>query len=150
MFATAITSFKFTRGILAGEPIPVYNRGEMVRDFTYVDDIVEGVMRVTDRPAASDPDWNPRMPTPASSRAPYRVYNIGNSRPVKLMRYIEVLEECLQRKAVLDLLPMQPGDVPATTADVSALTKATGFAPSTPVETGIARFAEWYREYYKV
>ena len=142
--------FKFTRGILAGEAIPVFNRGEMVRDFTYVDDIVQGVMRVTDRPAASDPDWDPAAPSPASSRAPYRVYNIGNSRPVKLMRYIELLEECLGRKALLDLLPMQPGDVPATTADVSALAKATGFAPSTPVETGIARFVEWYRAYYKV
>jgi len=142
--------FKFTRGILAGEAIPVFNRGEMVRDFTYVDDIVQGVMRVTDRPAAPDPGWKPEAPSPGSSRAPYRVYNIGNNRPVKLMRYIEVLEECLGRKAILDLMPMQPGDVPATTADVSALTRATGFAPSTTVETGIARFVEWYREYYKV
>ncbi len=142
--------FKFTRGILAGEPIPVFNRGEMVRDFTYIDDIVEGIARVIDQPAAPDPGWKPETPAPASSRAPYRVYNIGNNQPVKLMRYIEVLEQCLGRKAVLDLLPMQPGDVPATTADVSALAKAVGFAPSTPVETGVARFVKWYRDYYRI
>jgi len=142
--------FKFTRGILAGEPIPVYNRGEMVRDFTYVDDIVEGIVRVIDQPAAPDPSWKPEAPAPASSRAPYRVYNIGNNRPVKLMRYIEVLERCLGKKALLDLLPMQPGDVPATTADVSALAKAVGFAPSTSVEIGIERFVEWYRDYYRI
>ena len=142
--------FKFTRGILAGEAIPVFNRGEMVRDFTFVDDIVKGVVRVMDRPAAPDQEWDPMHPTPSTSQAPYRVFNIGNNRPVKLMRYIEVLEECLGKKAVLELLPMQPGDVAATTADVTALNAATGFAPSTPVETGIARFVEWYREYYKV
>ena len=142
--------FKFTRGILAGEPIPVFNRGEMVRDFTFVDDIVQGVVRVMDRPAAPDPHWDRMRPTPSTSQAPYRVFNIGNNRPVKLMRYIEVLEECLGKKAMLDLLPMQPGDVPATTADVTALNAATGFSPSTPVETGIARFVAWYREYYKV
>ncbi len=142
--------FKFTRGILAGEPIPVFNRGKMERDFTYINDIVEGIVRVIDKPAEPDPHWNPQSPTSSTSCAPYRVYNIGNNRPVKLMRYIEVLEQCLGRKAVLDLLPMQPGDVPATTADVSALNKATGFAPSTPVEVGIAKFVEWYREYYKV
>jgi UDP-glucuronate 4-epimerase len=141
--------FKFTRGILAGEAIPVFNRGEMIRDFTYVDDIVNGVVRVMDRPAAPDPKWDRMHPTPSTSQAPYRVFNIGNNRPVKLMRYIELLEESLGRKAILDLLPMQPGDVAATTADVTALTAATGFAPSTPVETGIARFVEWYRDYYK-
>ena len=140
--------FKFTRGILAGEPIPVYNRGEMARDFTYIDDIVEGVMRVLDRPAAPDPDWDPARPAVASSTAPYRIYNIGNNRPVKLMEFIGTLEKCLGRKAVLDLLPMQPGDVPSTAADISALGKATGFAPSTPVETGLARFVAWYHEYY--
>ena len=140
--------FKFTRGILAGEPIPVYNRGEMARDFTYIDDIVEGVMRVLDRPAAPDPDWDPAHPAVASSTAPYRIYNIGNNRPVKLMEFIGTLEKCLGRKAVLDLLPMQPGDVPSTAADISALGKATGFAPSTPVETGLARFVAWYHEYY--
>ena len=142
--------FKFTRGILAGEPIPVYNRGDMVRDFTYVDDIVEGVVRTIDRPAAPDPAWDPAHPAPSGSSAPYRVYNIGNNRPVKLMRFIEVLEGCLGRKAVIDLLPMQAGDVPATAADITALSKATGFAPSTPVETGIARFVAWYRDYYRV
>ena len=142
--------FKFTRGILAGEPIPVFNRGEMVRDFTYVDDIVEGVLRVIDQPAAPDPGWKAEAPASASSRAPYRVYNIGNNQPVKLTRYIEVLEQCLGKKAVLDLLPMQPGDVPATTADVSALAKAVGFAPSTSVEAGVSRFVEWYRDYYRV
>ena len=142
--------FLFTKGILAGEPIPVFNRGEMTRDFTFVDDIVQGVIRVMDRPAAPDPAWDKLHPTPSTSQAPYRVFNIGNNRPVKLMRYIEVLEECLGKKAVLDLLPMQPGDVPATTADVTALNAATGFSPSTPVETGIARFVEWYREYYRV
>ena len=140
--------FKFTRGILAGEPIPVYNRGEMARDFTYIDDIVEGVVRVLDRPAAPDPDWDPAHPAVASSTAPYRIYNIGNNRPVKLMEFIGVLEQCLGRKAVVDLLPMQPGDVPSTAADISALGKATGFAPATPVETGLARFVAWYHEYY--
>lgn len=142
--------FKFARGILAGEAIPVFNRGEMVRDFTYIDDIVEGVVRTIDHPAAPDPDWNPRAPSPASSSAPYRIYNIGNNRPVPLLRFIELLEQSLGRKAVLDLLPMQAGDVPITAADISALEAATGFAPSTPVETGIARFVEWYRDYYKV
>jgi UDP-glucuronate 4-epimerase len=142
--------FKFTRGILAGEPIPVFNRGEMVRDFTYVDDIVEGVVRVIDRPAQPDPAWMAVAPTPSSSNAPYRIYNIGNNRPVKLMRYIEVLEQCLGRKAKLDLLPLQDGDVPETIADVSRLEAAVGFKPATPIEAGIGRFVEWYRSYYKV
>ncbi len=142
--------FKFTRGILAGEAIPVYNRGDMVRDFTYVDDIVEGVVRVIDRPASPDPKWSGDDPDPASSLAPYRVYNIGNNRPVKLMRYIEVLEECLGTKAELDLMPMQDGDVPATTADVAALELDLGYRPATTVEEGVARFVDWYREYYDV
>ena len=142
--------FKFTQGILAGKPIPVFNRGEMVRDFTYVDDIIDGVLRVMDRPAECDPAWQPRHPTPATSSAPYKIYNIGNNQPVKLMRFIGLLEECLQKKATIELLPMQPGDVPATAADISAIAAATGFAPSTPVETGIARFVDWYREYYRV
>ena len=142
--------FKFTRGILAGEAIPVYNRGDMVRDFTYVDDIVEGVVRVIDRPASPDPKWSGDDPDPASSLAPYRVYNIGNNRPVKLMHYIEVLEECLGTKAELDLMPMQDGDVPATTADVAALEFDLGYRPATTVEEGVARFVDWYREYYDV
>ncbi len=142
--------FKFTRGILAGEAIPVFNRGEMVRDFTYVDDIVEGVVRVIDRPAQPDPAWTALAPTPSSSNAPYRIYNIGNNQPVKLMRYIEVLEQCLGRKAKLELLPLQAGDVPETIADVSRLGAAVGFKPATPIEAGIGRFVEWYRAYYKV
>jgi UDP-glucuronate 4-epimerase len=141
--------FKFTRGILAGEAIPVFNRGEMVRDFTYVDDIVEGVIRVIDQPAQADPAWSALAPRPSSSNAPYRIYNIGNNQPVKLMRYIEVLEECLGRKAKLDLLPLQAGDVPATIADVSRLEAAVGFKPGTPVEAGIGRFVDWYRSYYR-
>ena len=141
--------FKFTRGILAGESIPVFNRGEMVRDFTFVDDIVEGVVRVIDRPAQADPAWTAAAPSPSSSNAPYRIYNIGNNQPVKLMRYIEVLEQCLGRKAMLELLPLQPGDVPETIADVSRLNAAVGFKPATPIEVGIARFVEWYRAYYK-
>jgi UDP-glucuronate 4-epimerase len=142
--------FKFTSGILAGEPIPVFNRGEMVRDFTYVDDIVEGVVRVIDRPAQPDPAWTALAPTPSSSNAPYRIYNIGNNQPVKLMRYIEVIEQCLGKKAKLDLLPLQAGDVPETIADVSRLEAAVGFKPATPIEAGIGRFVEWYRSYYRV
>ncbi|MBI5911108.1 MAG: NAD-dependent epimerase [Betaproteobacteria bacterium] len=142
--------FKFTRGMLAGEAIPVFNRGDMVRDFTYVDDIVEGVLRVMDRPARPDPAWTALAPTPSSSNAPYRIYNLGNNQPVKLMRYIEVLEQCLGKKAKLDLLPLQAGDVPETIADVSRLAAAVGFKPATPIETGIGRFVEWYRSYYRV
>jgi UDP-glucuronate 4-epimerase len=142
--------FKFTKGIIAGEPIPVFNRGKMVRDFTYVDDIVEGVVRVIDRPAQPNPSWSGDDPDPASSSAPYRIYNIGNNQPVELMRYIEVLEDCLGKKAVLDLLPMQDGDVPATYANVDNLVSDVGFRPATSVEDGIARFVEWYRAYYKL
>jgi UDP-glucuronate 4-epimerase len=140
--------FKFTRGILAGEPIPVFNEGRMVRDFTYVDDIVEGIVRVVDRPAAPDPQWDGDHPDPATSRAPWRIFNIGNHRRVELMAYIEALEAALGRKAKLDLLPMQPGDVRATEADASALEAATGFRPDTPIEEGVRRFVAWYREYY--
>jgi UDP-glucuronate 4-epimerase len=142
--------FLFTKGILSGRPIPVFNQGNMVRDFTYVDDIVEGVVRLIDRPAAPNPSWRPEAPDPATSSAPYRIYNIGNNRPVKLLRYIEVLEQVLGRKAVLDLQPMQKGDVPATIADVSALQEAVGYRPGTPIEVGVPRFVEWYRSYYKV
>lgn len=142
--------FRFTRGILAGEPIPVYNEGRMVRDFTYVDDIVEGIVRVLDRPAAPNADWTGSDPDPATSNAPYRIYNIGNSNPVELLRYIAALEKCLGRKAELDLLPMQPGDVPATMADVTELQEAVGFRPRTPVDEGIARFVDWYKDFYSV
>ncbi len=142
--------FKFTRGILAGEPIPVFNEGKMVRDFTYIDDIVEGVVRVIDQTAAPNPKWSGDKPDPATSYAPYRIYNIGNNNPVQLMRYIEVLEKCLGRKAILDLLPMQAGDVPATSANTDALEQAVGFRPNTTIDTGIARFVEWYKGYYKV
>jgi UDP-glucuronate 4-epimerase len=141
--------FKFTRGILAGEPLPVYNRGKMIRDFTYVDDIVEGVVRVIDRPAEPDPHWNAERPDSARSSAPWRIYNLGNHQPVELMRYIEVLESCLGKKAILDLQPIQPGDVPSTYADTAELQAATGFKPATTVETGVRRFVEWYREYYQ-
>ena len=141
--------FLFTKKILAGEPIDVFNHGHHTRDFTYVDDIVEGVIRTLDRVPGPDPAYDPLAPTPASSLAPYRVYNIGNHQPVQLLRYIEVLEDCLGRKAEKRLLPMQPGDVPDTCADVEALRRDTGYHPSTPIETGISRFVEWYRDYYR-
>jgi len=140
--------FLFTRKILAGEPIDVFNHGHHTRDFTYVDDIVEGVIRTLDQVPGPDPAYDPLAPSPATSSAPYRVYNIGNNRPVELLRYIEVLEECLGRKAERNLLPLQPGDVPDTYADVEALQRDTGYSPSTPIETGVARFVAWYREFY--
>ncbi|HVK51464.1 MAG TPA: NAD-dependent epimerase [Pseudoxanthomonas sp.] len=142
--------FLFTRKILAGEPIDVFNHGKHTRDFTYVDDIVEGVIRTLDRVPGPDPSYDPLNPSPATSTAPYRVYNIGNNQPVQLLRYIEVLEECLGRKAERNLLPLQPGDVPDTYADVSALSRDTGYAPSTPIEVGVRRFVDWYREFYRV
>lgn len=142
--------FKFTEGILAGRPIPVFNRGEMVRDFTYIDDIVEGIVRVIGLPAAPAPGWSSDRPDPATSYAPWRVFNIGNSQPVNLMRYIEVLEQCLGRKAIVELLPMQPGDVRATIADVRDLEQATGFRPHTPVEAGVGKFVDWYKVYYRI
>lgn len=140
--------FKFTRGILAGEPIPVYNNGQMIRDFTYVDDIVEGVIRAVDHPAQPDPRWNGDDPDPATSNAPYRVYNIGNNEPVLLLDCITMLEEELGVKARMEFLPIQPGDVVSTMADVSELERAVGFRPRTPLRTGISRFVNWYREYY--
>ena len=142
--------FKFTRAILAGEPIEVFNYGRHRRDFTYVDDIVEGVIRVLDRPPESNPDWTGDRPDAASSLAPYRLYNIGNNRPVELMDYIETLERCLGRTAEKRLLPLQPGDVPDTYADVTDLVAATGYQPATPVSDGVARFVDWYRDYYQV
>ena len=141
--------FLFTRAILAGQPIDVFNYGHHRRDFTYVDDIVEGVIRVLDRVATPNLDWSSDAPDPATSRAPYRLYNIGSHRPVELMRYIEVLEDCLGRKAIKNLLPMQPGDVPDTYADVEALVQDVGYHPATPIEVGVARFVAWYREYYR-
>lgn len=142
--------FLFTRNILAGRPIDVFNHGRHTRDFTYIDDIVEGVIRTLDRVPGPDPDYDPMHPNPGSSSAPYRVYNIGNSAPVPLLRYIEVLEECLGRKAEMNLLPLQPGDVPDTASDVEALRRDTGYRPSTPIETGIRNFVDWYRDYYRV
>ena len=142
--------FLFTRNILAGRPIDVFNHGRHTRDFTYIDDIVEGVIRTLDRVPAPDPEYDPMHPNPGSSSAPYRVYNIGNSAPVPLLRYIEVLEECLGRKAEMNLLPLQPGDVPDTASDVEALRRDTGYQPSTPIETGIRNFVDWYRDYYRV
>ncbi|MCB1823821.1 MAG: NAD-dependent epimerase [Candidatus Competibacteraceae bacterium] len=142
--------FLFTRAILAGEPIDVFNHGHHRRDFTYVDDIVEGVIRVLDQVATPNPNWSSDAPDPATSTAPYRLYNIGSNRPVELMRYIEVLEQCLGRVAIKNMLPMQAGDVPDTYADVDDLVEDVGYRPSTPVEEGVARFVAWYREYYRV
>ena len=142
--------FKFTRSILAGEPIDVFNHGNHKRDFTYIDDIVAGVIATLNHPAQADPHWSGDAPDPATSAVPYRVYNIGNQRPVELLRYIEVLEDCLRRKAKKNLLPMQPGDVPDTWADVDDLAAAVGYRPHTPIETGVERFVEWYLDYYKV
>lgn len=141
--------FKFAKGILAGQPIPVFNEGQMIRDFTYVGDIVEGVVRVIDRPAKSDPKWSGANPRPSSSSAPWKIYNIGNNNRVELMSYIRALEDALGKKAKLQLLPMQQGDVAATEADTSSLERDTGFRPRTPVEEGIRRFVAWYREYYR-
>ncbi len=138
----------FTGAILRGEPIEVFNNGRMQRDFTYIDDIVEGVARVLDRPAAPDPGFDPASPDPGGSHAPYRLYNIGNHTPVELLSFIETIEQALGRKAVKQLRPMQAGDVAATCADVAELEQAVGFAPHTPLAEGIARFVAWYREYY--
>ncbi|HFE32621.1 MAG TPA: NAD-dependent epimerase [Gammaproteobacteria bacterium] len=142
--------FLFTRKILAGEPIDVFNYGKHRRDFTYIDDIVEGVIRTLDKVAEPNPDWNGKHPDPGTSNAPYRLYNIGNNQPVELMHYIKVLEDCLGKKAEMNMLPLQPGDVPDTYADVEDLVKDVGYKPATSVEDGVARFVEWYRDYYKV
>jgi UDP-glucuronate 4-epimerase len=141
--------FLFTRNILAGKPIDVFNHGEHRRDFTYIDDIVEGVVRTLDRIATSSPDWNPMQPDPAVSSAPYRLYNIGNNQPVRLLDFIGAIEKALGRKAVMNMLPMQPGDVESTYADIDALGEAVGFRPRTPIDEGIAKFVEWYRDYYR-
>jgi UDP-glucuronate 4-epimerase len=141
--------FLFTKNILAGKPIDVFNHGHHKRDFTYVSDIANGVVRAMDRIAQPNARWNSDVPDPSSSNAPYRLYNIGNSAPVELMRYIEVLEQCLGKKAQKNMLPLQVGDVPDTYADVQALIDDVGFKPATPVEEGIKNFVEWYLEYYK-
>ncbi|MDP2157577.1 MAG: NAD-dependent epimerase [Nitrospirota bacterium] len=142
--------FLFTKAIIEGRPIDVFNYGKMQRDFTYIDDIVEGIVRVMDRVAVPNPGWSGNSPDSATSYAPYKLYNIGNNNPVELMHYIEVLEQCLGKKAEKNLLPMQAGDVPATYADVDDLIKDVGFKPSTTIEEGIKKFVEWYREYYKL
>jgi UDP-glucuronate 4-epimerase len=142
--------FLFTKAILEGRAIDVFNFGKMQRDFTYIDDIAEGVLRVLDRPAPSDPKWSGDQPEPGTSSAPYRLYNIGNHQPVELLRFIEVLEEVLEKKAEKNLMPIQPGDVPATYADVDDLIRDVDFRPATPIEEGIRRFVQWYREYYVV
>ena len=141
--------FTVTRKILAGEPIPVFNHGRHKRSFTYIDDVVEGVIRTLDRVPAGDPDWNSDAPDPASSSAPFRLYNIGAEKQVELMRYIEVLEECLGRKAQMEMLPLQPGDVPDTMADVSDLEADVGYGPRVTVEEGVRAFVDWYRDYMK-
>jgi len=138
----------FARAILAGEPIQVFNQGRMQRDFTYIDDIAEGVIRCLDKPATADPGFDPLDPNPATAAVPHRLFNIGNSQPIPLLRFIEVLEAALGREAIRDLQPMQPGDVPATAADTRALEAWVGFRPSTPIETGVERFAGWYQDFF--
>lgn len=142
--------FLFTKAIIEGRPIDVFNEGKMRRDFTYIDDIVTGVDRTSDQIAAPDPNWNSDDPNPSTSTAPYRIYNIGNHEPVELGRFIEVIESALGMKAEKNLMPMQPGDVPATYADIDALESAVGFRPSTPIEIGVKNFVDWYRGYYGV
>jgi UDP-glucuronate 4-epimerase len=142
--------FLFTRAILAGESIDVFNYGKMRRDFTYIDDIIQGVVRTLDHAAQSNPDWSGDAPDPCTSTAPYRLYNIGNNNPVELMYFIETLEKALGKTAEKNLLPMQPGDVPATFADVQDLINDIGFRPDTPVEVGVQRFVAWYRDFYQV
>lgn len=138
----------FTKAIMEGKEIQVFNNGDMQRDFTYIDDIVEGVVRVIDRPPKGDPSWNGADPDPAGSKAPYRIYNIGNSAPVKLLDFINTIERKLGKKAIMKMMPMQPGDVVATYADVKSLTEEIGYAPSTTLDEGIGRFVAWYLDYY--
>lgn len=142
--------FLFTRKILAGEPIDVFNHGNHRRDFTYVDDIVEGIVRTLDQIATPNPDWAGLQPDPGTSRAPYRLYNIGNNSPVELMTFIATLEQCLGREAKKNFLPLQPGDVPDTYADVTALAAAVGYRPGTPLAVGIANFVDWYKDFYAI
>jgi UDP-glucuronate 4-epimerase len=142
--------FMFTKAILEGRPIDVFNKGQMRRDFTYIDDIIEGVVRVLDKIPQPNPEWSGYKPDPGTSSAPYRIYNIGNNNPVELMHFIEVLEECLGKKATKNFLPIQPGDVPVNFADIEDLERDVGFKPSTPVEVGVPRFVDWYRSYFKI
>jgi UDP-glucuronate 4-epimerase len=142
--------FLFAKAILAGEPIKVFNHGHHKRSFTYIDDIAEGVIRALDDVPSGNPAWDGKAPDPASSLAPYRLFNIGNEQPVELLRYIEVLEQCLGRKATMEMLPLQAGDVPDTEADMSALAAAVGYSPKVPVEEGVANFVRWYTDYYGV
>ena len=142
--------FMFTRNILSGQPIDVFNYGKHSRDFTYIDDIVEGVIRTVDKIATENSHWNGSAPDAATSLAPYRLYNIGSNNPVQLLRYIEIIEECVGKKATRNLLPLQPGDVPDTYADVTALVEDVGYQPQTRVEDGIAKFVSWYRNYYDI
>ncbi len=141
--------FLFTEAILKGEKIQVFNYGEMKRDFTFIDDIVAGVLKVADRPAKANPDFDPQNPDPGSGKAPFKIYNIGNSAPVLLMDYIHAVEKGLGKQAEMDLLPLQPGDVPASHADVEDLVRDTGYKPNTPIETGVRAFTDWYLDYYK-
>ena len=141
--------FLFTEAILEGKPIQVFNYGNMKRDFTYVDDIVEGIIKVADRPAKPNPDFDPQNPDPGSGKVPYKIYNIGNSKPVLLMDYIKAVESGLGKKAIMELLPLQPGDVPASHADVSDLVRDTGYKPETRIEDGVKAFTDWYLNYYK-
>jgi UDP-glucuronate 4-epimerase len=142
--------FMFTKNIIEGKPIDVFNYGKHKRDFTYIDDIVEGVIRTLDNVAAPNPDWSGMKPDSATSKAPYKIYNIGSNKPCELMRYIEIIEECVGKKAEMNMLPLQPGDVPATYADVDALIKDVDYKPNTSIEEGVAKFVEWYRDFYKV
>lgn len=141
--------FLFTKAIIEGKPIDVYNHGKMKRDFTYVDDIVEGIARLLPKAPKADPSWDGNHPDPATSFAPYRIYNIGNNQPVELLKFIEVLEDKIGKKAIKNFMPIQPGDVPETYADIDALEAAVGFRPTTSIEEGISKFVDWYREYYK-
>ena len=140
----------FAKAILAGEPIKVFNHGKMQRDFTYIDDIVEGVLRCCDKPASANTDFDPLHPDPATAMAPHRLFNIGNSQPTELLRFIELMEQALGKEAIKDFQPMQPGDVVATAANTQALEDWVGFRPSTPIEAGVDRFARWYREFFGV
>ncbi|MFV1872208.1 MAG: NAD-dependent epimerase [Oleiphilus sp.] len=142
--------FMFTKNIIEGKPIDVFNYGKHQRDFTYIDDIVEGVIRTLDKVAAPNPEWTGKNPDSATSKAPYRIYNIGSNNPCELLRYIEIIEECVGKKAIKNMLPLQAGDVPATYADVEALIKDVDYKPSTSIEDGVAKFVDWYRDFYKV